>query len=151
MQSSLVDQLCAKDKIHSSIHQIFMKIYLTVSIGPSQKKSSTELFIKKSFFRWSPPALNLPTKIPPNRYMPFQRPTTLPLFTETSTGDTWTHSLKTNFLSSNPPQYDSNHQKQDLLITTSKQTFLVACLLRSAWTSTKPPLAQSQWDIEHQD
>ena len=38
----------------------------------------------------------------------------------TGPGDTWTQSLVTTFLSFNPRQYQSNHQKQDLLITTNK-------------------------------
>ena len=45
-------QFC--DKGQSNMHQIFTKMYFTVSIGPSHMESSMELFIKKFFFRWSP-------------------------------------------------------------------------------------------------
>ena len=37
-----------------------------------------------------------------------------------STGNTWTQSLVTNFLSFNPRQYQSNHHKYNFLITTSR-------------------------------
>ena len=81
-------------------------MYLTVSIGPSHMESSTEL-IKKFFFQWSPQfsAFEPPNKSPPNRYMSYQRPTTLPLSPETTLGDTSTQSLITNFPSFSPSQY----------------------------------------------
>ena len=44
----------------------------------------------------------------------------LPPLPENSPGDTWPQSLVTNFLSFNPPQYESNHHKQHLLICKSK-------------------------------
>ena len=90
----------------------------------------TELFIKNFFFWWSTIFLhlNLPTKIPSKKYMQFQRPPTLPYSsTETSPGDTWTHSLITNFHSFNHRQYESNYHKHDLEITTSKVSH---CLLQ---------------------
>ena len=52
--------------------------------------------------------------------MQFQRCHQHPLSNDTSPGDTSAQLLVTNFLSFNPPQYKSNHHKQDLLITTSK-------------------------------
>ena len=46
---------------------------------------------------------------------------------ETSPRDIWTQSLIVNFLSFNPPQYESNHHpKQDLLITSK----ISHCLLQ---------------------
>ena len=42
-------------------------------------------------------------------------------------GDAWIQSLVANFLSVNPCQYKSNHEKQDLLITISK---ISDCLLQ---------------------
>ena len=91
-------------KIQWSMHQILTRMYLTVSVRPSHMESPTELFIKKFFFRCYPifSHLNLPVEIPPNRYISFQRPTTLPLSPKTTPGDTWTQSLITNFLSFNP-------------------------------------------------
>ena len=104
-------------------------MYLTVSIGPSQMESPTKLFIKKFFFRWSPhfSAFEPPNKNPPNRYMSFQWPTTFPPSLETSPGDTRTQSLINNFISFNPPQYQLNHHKQDLLITAAQASFFIAC------------------------
>ena len=97
-------QFCKK--IQSSMYKTFTQMYLTVSIGPSHMESSTEL-IKKFFFRWSPQfsAFEPPNKNPPNRYMSYQRPTTLPLSPETTLGDTSTQSLITNFRSFSPSQY----------------------------------------------
>ena len=114
LYSPLVDQLYAKgvklflqfcEKIQSSMHQIFIQIYLTVSIGPSHKESPTELFIKKFFFRWSThfPTFELPNKNPPKSYMSFQR-LTPPSSLETTLGNAKTQPLITNFLSINPPQ-----------------------------------------------
>ena len=67
------------DNIQSSMHQIFTQMYLTVSIGQSRIERPTELFIKKFYFRCDGHPIfphlnltsNLPTKIPPNRYMAF--------------------------------------------------------------------------------
>ena len=64
--------------------------------------------------------LNPLTTIPSKRYMQFQWPRTLLPPPKTSPRVTWTQSSITNFFSLNPPQYESNHHKQDLLITTSK-------------------------------
>ena len=72
------------------------------------------------------PHLN-PTTIPPKKYMQFQRSHPLPLSPEVSPRDTWTQSLVTYFLSFSPCQHESNHKKQDLLITTSK---ISDCLLQ---------------------
>ena len=77
----------------------------------------TELFIKNFFFWWSPhfSAFESPNNNPPKKYIRFQLP---PIFppppphptptpTETSPGK----------ISFNPRQYESNHQKQDLINT----------------------------------
>ena len=81
--------------------------------------------MKNVFFWWSPhfPAFEPPDYNPVkkiHRYMQFQWPRTLLPSPETCPRVTWTQSSITNFLSLNPPQYESNHHKQDLLITTSK-------------------------------
>ena len=57
----------------------------------------------------------------------FNSPPFLPPIPKTSPGDTWTQSLATHFSDFNPLQYESNHHKQDLLITTSK---IPHCLLQ---------------------
>ena len=46
---------------------------------------------------------------------------------KTIPGNTWTQLLITNFLTFNPPQYESNQYKQGLLITTCK---ISHCLLQ---------------------
>ena len=58
--------------------------------------------------------------------MQFQQRPTHP-HPETIPGDTWTQYLVTYFLSCNPDQYESYHQKQDFLITTNK---ISHCLLQ---------------------
>ena len=66
------------------------------------------------------PHLNLPTTIAKKIISNFNG---LPHFTpptETSPEETQTQSFVTNFLSYTPRQYESNHRKQDLLITTNK-------------------------------
>ena len=81
----------------------------------------TELFIKDFWFWWSPlfPNLHLPNAISPTRYMQFLQSSTLSPLPETSPRDTWTQLLATSLISFNPLQYESNHQKQHLLIATS--------------------------------
>ena len=103
------------NKIQSSMHQIFTQMHLSVSVGQSHIESHTELFTKKFLFRFQcdgyPIFLHLsllPIKNPPK-----QEHAILP------------SPPSSNFLSINPPQYKSNHHKQDLLITTSK--FVVTC------------------------
>ena len=104
-------------------------------------ESPTELFIEK-FFRWPPhfSTFESPNRNPPNWYMPFQRPITLPPSPETSSGDKWwTQSLITNFLSFNLPQCESNHHKQDFSLLAPASNYKVIkfpCYLRSAWIST---------------
>ena len=78
----------------------------------SRIRASTELFMKNFLF-WSSPSfshLNLPTTSSPNLG---------PLLPEPSQGYSWPQSSVTNFFSFITPQYESNHHKQDLLITTS--------------------------------
>ena len=53
-----------RDKIQSSMHQVFPQIYLTVSIGQSLERP-TELFIKKFFFRWNVYLIFLHLNLPP--------------------------------------------------------------------------------------
>ena len=131
---------------------MFIQMYLTVSIGPSQMESPTELFIKKFFFRWSPhfSVLEPPNKNPPNRYMSFQWPTTFPPSLETSPEDTRTQSLITNFISFNPPEYQSNHHKQDLLITAAQARFFIACSNFKLKNHKIFTLGQSEHQQNHQ-
>ena len=69
--------------------------------------------------------LNLPTKISPEKVHAISAvPPTSPSC-DTSPGDTSTQLLVTNFLSFNPPQYKSNHHKQDLLSPQAR--FFVTC------------------------
>ena len=150
-KESVFLQFC--DKIQWSMHQIFTQMYLTVFIGPSHMESPTKLFIKKFFFWWSP---HFSAFEPPNRNPPKQvhviSTVHHPPSVSQNNSRRYIHLLITNFLGFNPPQYESNHHKQDLLITTSKishcllQLQIIKSLifhLRSASTSTEPPLAQS--------
>ena len=66
------------------------------------------------------PHLNLPTTISQKGIFNFNGLPHFPPPPETSPGGTRTQFLVTNFLSFNPHQYKSNHQKQDLLINTCK-------------------------------
>ena len=131
-QFLLVDQLYAKEvhlwqhsiKHASNIHRyVFNSFYRIVIHGESHGIIYKEipLSVVTPFF-----GIWLPTKIPPNRYMPFHfnGPPSL----KTRPRDTWTQSLITSFLNFNLPQYESNHHhKQDLLVTTSK---IFDCMLQ---------------------
>ena len=109
----------------SNIHPNVLSFWQTVTHGELHR-----IIYKEFFFFLNGYTiflhLNLPTEIPPNRYMPFQQPTTLPPSPETNPGDTWIQSLISNFFSFNPPQYESNHHKQNLLITI-KARFRIVC------------------------
>ena len=115
-------------------------MYPTSSIGPLYMKSPTTIsqahwcsFLNRIIFKRNYlqrissfdchlifSFLNLPTKISPKKVHAISTvPPTSPS-RDTSPGDTSAQLLVTNFLIFNPPQYKSNHHKQDLLITTSK-------------------------------
>ena len=112
----------------------------------------TESFVKNCSFWWSP---HFSLFEPPNnnhlkKYIQFHRPLIIPppQPLETSPGETWTQSFVTNFLSFNSRQYESNHHKQDLLLTTSKishyllQLYILKVIkFRSAITSSTHPLS----------
>ena len=100
-------------------------------------KVLTKLFINNFLFWWSPhfSAFETTNKNLSERYMQNHPKkvhaisTTLhpSPFLKTSPRDILTQSLVTNFVSFNPSQYESNHLKQDLLITTST---ISHCLLQ---------------------
>ena len=98
-------QFC--EKIQSSMYKIFTQMYLTVSIGPSHMKSSTE-FIKKFFFRWWPPIFRIWTSQQKSTKQVHVISTThhtpAILRNNSRIGNTWTQSLITNFVSFNLPQ-----------------------------------------------
>ena len=77
-KGSVFQQFC--DKIHSSMHQIFPQMYLTVSIGQSNMERPTELFIKKFFFRWDGHPIFPHLNLPPNKKLPKQVHAILPSF-----------------------------------------------------------------------
>ena len=131
-----------ESKIHSNV---FNSLYRTVTHEESYRIIYKEILLSMvtQFFR----ILTSRIRIPPKRCMSFNGPQPFPPHPP---GDTWTQSLITNFLSFNSPQYETNHHKQDLLITSSKISDACSKLkshkifsLRSAWTSTEPPLVQS--------
>ena len=103
----------------SNIHpNVFNSFYQTVTYGKTHRIIYKEILLS---MRWSPHfsacELTSQQKSPKPGTCYF---TILPPLSKTSPEDTWTWSLITNFLNINPPQYESNHHKQDLLATTSK-------------------------------
>ena len=102
-------------------HSNFIKVFLGLD--------RLQIIIYKEFLllRWSPhfSAFELPNSSLSKKYMLFHWDLTPPTH-ETNLGDTWTQPLVTNFYSFIPHQYESNPQKQDLLITTGK---ISQCLL----------------------
>ena len=109
-------------------------------------RASTGLFIKTLFFWWSLHffAFVLPKYNPPKKQ--FQRH---PSLCRTNPRDTWAQLLEISFLCFNLPQHESNHHKQDLLISTSKishylfqfQIFTLDAIMNS--TPLHTPLSKS--------
>ena len=137
LHSSLVDQLYTKEVCFCSFvtesNQACIKyspICILQFLSDHHTWESHGIIYKEILLSMVTPLSNistcLPTEIPPNRQISYQRPTTLPRATETTPVDTWSQSLITKFLSFNPPQYKSKRHKQDLLITTTAR-FLIAC------------------------
>ena len=118
---SCLTAVCKRKCIHSNV---FNSFHLTVTHVVTHRIIYKEILS----MRWSPHFSAFePTsqqKFPQTGTCHF---TILPPSSKTSPEDTRTQSLITNFLSINPPHYESNHHKQDLLITTSK---IFHCLLQ---------------------
>ena len=134
----------------SNIHpNLFNSSYRTVIHRKTDRIIYKEILLS---MRWSPHFFAFePTSQQKSPQTGTYHFTMLPLSPKTIPEDTWTKSLITNFLSINLPQYESNHQKQDLQITTSRISHCLLQLqiiksqnfhLTLAWTSTEPSLAQ---------
>ena len=110
----------------SNIHpNVFHSFYRTVTHVVTHRIIYKEILLS---MRWSPHfSAFVPTSQQKSPQTGTCHSTILPPSSKTSPEDTRSQSFITNFLSINPPQYESNHHKQDLLITTSK---ISHCLLQ---------------------
>ena len=102
----------------------------------------------KNFLFWLSPRFSTSQPQSPKPRVSHSLPTV-----KTSPGYTWPQLLVTNFLSANPPQYESNHHEQHLLATTSKishclphlQITKLACDYKFHTTSYPTPKANPLW------
>ena len=130
-------------KHESIIHpDVFNSFYRTVTHGEPHRIIYKEILLSMftPFFSiYLPPYRNPPktgTYAGTGTISTDHHPPPSPLSTKTTPIDTWTQSLITNFLSFNPPQYESKHHKQDLL-TTTRATFPIACSMLSQLQNIK--------------